>query len=133
MSPNSFLSKSTGIFRNKCPRCHRGNFWEHGNPYINVFFRGARMNENCSKCGLKYEMESGFWYGGMIISYVINVILLILGWLTSEMLFDEIGIWEEAGFISLFMVFFFPITFYLSRLLWINIFVKYDPNKWEDP
>ncbi len=133
MNPNSFLSKVLSIFQNKCPQCHRGNFWEHGNPYFNLFFRKARMVEICSKCGLKYEMESGFWYGGMLMSYVINVGLLIMGWITSELLFEEIGIWKEAGFISFFMVLFFPVTFYLSRLLWINFFVNYDPSKWRDP
>ena len=133
MSPTSFLSKISAMLRNKCPQCHRGSFWEHSNPYINVFFRGARMHPNCSKCGVKYELESGFWYGGMIISYVINVGLLIIGWLLSEILFDEIGIWKEAALISGFMLLFFPITYYLSRLTWINFFVKYDPSKWKNP
>ncbi len=131
MTATSVIRKFKAMFSNKCPRCHRGKFWENGNPYTNLIFNRGRMNENCSKCGLKYEMESGFWYGGMIMSYVINVLLLIFGVLISELVFEEIGIWEEAGLISAFMVLLFPVTFHLSRITWINFFVKYDPGKWQ--
>ena len=133
MNPNSSWNKLKALFGNRCPRCHRGKFWAYSNPYYNLLFKGGKMNENCDKCGLKYEMESGFWYGGMYVSYAINVALLITGVVVSEIFFDEVGVWEEAGVITAVMIFLIPVTFYLSRLIWINFFVKYDPTKWQDP
>ncbi len=132
MSSNSIWNKVKAMLGNRCPRCHRGKFWEHGNPYVNLFFRGGRMNEVCDKCGFKYEMESGFWYGGMYVSYAINVAILIGGALFTELFFEDLGVWEEAGLISGVMILLIPITFYFSRLVWINFFVKYDPSKWEN-
>ena len=36
-----FLKKGKKIYSvlmNKCPSCHKGNFWEYNNPYKNIHF-----------------------------------------------------------------------------------------------
>ncbi len=123
--------KFISVLGNRCPRCLKGRFWEKGNPYSNMLLNKGLMRERCSNCNLKYEIESGFWYGGMIMSYVFNVLFLIVGVIISEIFFEELGIWEEALGISVFLVLLIPITFYLSRLTWINFFVSVELGKEE--
>jgi hypothetical protein len=31
------------------------------------------MHDNCSHCGLKYQIEPSFFYGAMYVSYGLNV------------------------------------------------------------
>jgi uncharacterized protein (DUF983 family) len=39
----------------KCPKCRTGNMF--ANSPLNIF--GQKMNENCSHCGFKFEIEPG--------------------------------------------------------------------------
>ena len=123
-----FLKKGKKIYSvlmNKCPRCHKGNFWKYNNPYRNIFLKSEDQNFKCSNCSLKYEIEVGFWYGAMYISYALGVAIMVFGWILSNILFQEINIIYEILFISLFLILASPINYFYSRLIWINIFVKY--------
>ena len=123
-----FLKKGKKIYSvlmNKCPSCHKGNFWKYNNPYRNIFLKSEDQNFKCSNCSLKYEIEVGFWYGSMYISYALGVAIMVFGWILSNILFQEINIIYEILFISLFLILVSPINYFYSRLIWINIFVKY--------
>jgi uncharacterized protein (DUF983 family) len=60
--------------RLRCPNCHEGRL-----------FRGLpnRMFRKCPKCGLSYYRESGFYLGGMIITYVAVAFILLFCFLVS--------------------------------------------------
>jgi hypothetical protein len=123
-----FLKKGKKIYSvlmNKCPCCHKVNFWKYNNPYRNIFLKSEDQNFKCSNCSLKYEIEVGFWYGAMYISYALGVAIMVFGWILSNILFQEINITYEILFISLFLILVSPINYFYSRLIWINIFVKY--------
>ena len=117
--------KIYSVLMNKCPGCHKGNFWKYNNPYRNIFLKSEDQNFKCSNCSLKYEIEVGFWYGAMYISYALGVAIMVFGWILSNILFQEINIIYEILFISLFLILVSPINYFYSRLIWINIFVKY--------
>ena len=61
----------------RCPNCHRGRL-----------FRGwlNRMFSRCPVCGLPYLRESGYYLGGMIITYIFAVVVLIAVYLGSLLL-----------------------------------------------
>ena len=123
-----FLKKGKKIYSvlmNKCPNCHKGNFWKYNNPYRNIFLKSEDQKFKCSNCSLKYEIEVGFWYGAMYFSYALGVAIMVFGWILSNILFLEINIIYEILFISLFLILVSPINYFYSRLIWINIFVKY--------
>ena len=123
-----FLNKGTKIYSvlmNKCPSCHLGKFWRYNNPYRNIFLKSENQNIKCSNCLLKYEIEIGFWYGAMYISYAIGVAIMVLGWILTNYFLHEINIFYEILIISLFLILVSPINYFYSRLIWINIFVKY--------
>ncbi|REK17323.1 MAG: DUF983 domain-containing protein [Actinobacteria bacterium] len=44
----------------RCPRC--------GEPAFETYFT---MKEDCSRCGLRFEREPGYWVGAMIINTTI--------------------------------------------------------------
>lgn len=63
--------------RQRCPNCHQGRL-----------FRGwpNRMFPRCPVCGLSYFRESGYYLGGMILTYVFAVVVLIGVYLTTLLL-----------------------------------------------
>ncbi len=85
------------------------------------------MLERCPKCDLNYFPEPGYYYGAMFVSYVWTgcfCLLFIalfqwgLGW-SSDAAF---------GMLILFMAINFVYIFRISRLMWLNLNVKYDPK-----
>ncbi|MCB0396015.1 MAG: DUF983 domain-containing protein [Flavobacteriales bacterium] len=116
-----------GILRNRCPRCHNGPFWAHANPYVNLIRYKGGIYERCSSCGLKYEKDVGFWYGAMIVSYALNVGLFLIMWALWAWVYDDdTPLLQLVTSIILSSILFFPIVFYLSRMVWIRFFVRYD-------
>lgn len=114
----------SSIVKCKCPGCRDGNLFEVQNPYN--LMRFFRMPENCDNCGIKFEMEPGFWYGAMYFSYLLGFILTlpIIIMLLLSRKFDFL-----AGIIivSVALILLVPILFRYSRTFWIYIFVPYDP------
>ena len=73
-------SKLYSILFNLCPKCHEGRFWKTNNPFKNILLKNSESSISCEKCLIKYELEIGFWYGAMYISYAIGVALMLFLW-----------------------------------------------------
>ena len=113
------------IFFNKCPKCHEGDFMKEKNMFkLNKAFQ---MHENCSKCGLKYMMEPSFYYGAMYVNYALTVAISIATFVIVTMFFN-FNMVESFIPIVIALLLTTPITIRFSRIIWINLFVKYDPN-----
>ena len=85
------------------------------------------MNSECSVCGEGFERESGYYLGAMYVSYAINIALgvgLFLLTVTILKMDTLIFLFIFLGAVLLL----FPVIFWLSRLIWINFFVKFDKN-----
>ncbi len=124
--------KIFSITRNRCPRCHVGKFWPY-DPYYNLFNNGGKLYESCSHCGLKYYLEIGFWYGAMYVAYGLSIGIFLVGWAITAFTFPESwSTWIQVGIICAAIILLMPVTYALSRLIWINFFVKFDPEKKED-
>lgn len=63
--------------RCRCPNCRQGKI-----------FRGwpNRVLPRCPHCGLAYFRESGYFLGGMIITYILTAFILLAGYLISLLL-----------------------------------------------
>ena len=120
-------SKLYSILKNKCPRCHEGSFWPNP-PLKNLIYNKGLLNNNCFYCGFKFEIELGFWYGAMYISYALGVLLILITWLFQTIFFPLINIINLIIFIMLSIILFCPYNFFFSRLIWINIFVSFSSN-----
>ena len=56
--PNKFVSMA----KKKCPNCRKGDMY--CNKSIFPLKDMMNMPEHCPNCGMKYEIEVGFWFGG---------------------------------------------------------------------
>lgn len=110
---------------NKCPRCHKGQVFENNNPYS--IHNGLTMHKHCSECGLKYERETGYFYGAMYVSYALQVGLFIVLF-TLDSLWWHLPTAILLSIIIASVIAVFPITFRWSRIIWIGIFTKYEPK-----
>jgi uncharacterized protein (DUF983 family) len=112
----------------KCPRCRRGDMFQHSNPYkLNKFMK---MNETCPVCGQVFDIEVGFYYGTGFVSYALAVALsvatLVAWWVLIGVSIDDNRIFYWLGFNALFLVALQPILMRLSRTIWLAFFVPYD-------
>ncbi|CAD0005912.1 DUF983 domain-containing protein [Flavobacterium chungangense] len=118
-------SKLNSILTGSCPKCQNESMYSDKNP-LNLT-KVLKMNENCSHCGLKYQLEPSFFYGAMYVSYGLNVAVGIIAFIVSFVIFGaSIG----YAFISIIviLIFLLPFILRLSRNIYINMFVSYDPS-----
>lgn len=119
-------TKVYSIAKNKCPHCHEGAFFKFNNPYnLSNFYK---MDDSCEVCGEKYKREPGFFFGAMFVSYALNVAWFVTGWVATLILLpNNENLLLIASIIIGFGLLMAPLTYRLSRLIWINFFVSYDP------
>jgi uncharacterized protein (DUF983 family) len=118
-------SKLNSILTGTCPKCQNESMYLDKNP----FHLGSilKMNENCSHCGLKYQIEPSFFYGAMYVSYGLNVAIGITAFIVSYVFLNSS---IKTSFITIIatLIVFFPLVLRWSRNIYINMFVSYDPN-----
>jgi len=117
-------TKLYSILFNKCPKCHEGDFMKEKNMF--KLHKAFKMSENCGKCGFKYMMEPSFFYGAMYVNYSLTVGISIATFTIATLLLN-LSMLESFIPIVIMLITTAPITIRLSRIIWINIFVKYDP------
>lgn len=122
-------SKGYGILNFKCPRCNEGDLFETS---TFSFQKPFDMPQNCAKCGQKYFLEPGFYYGAMFISYIITGFFSLA--FVAFCMFG-LGMSVNTSFVWLLVVMgVLFIWFYrLARAIWINVNVKFETNAIENP
>ncbi len=86
----------------------------------------ADMHEKCPCCGQAFEPEPGYYYGAMYISFAINVAIFLITLFILHQFLEEVTIIMMMGVVAVVVIGFLPIIFRLSRVLWINIFIRYE-------
>lgn len=114
------------VLWNRCPQCHVGKVFISNKAYNLKDF--DKMNTSCSGCGIKYEKEPGFYQGAMYVSYALMSGWFIITWAADTFIFKS-ETWQYLTFVISTIILFMPLTFRISRLIWINFFIKYDKNK----
>jgi uncharacterized protein (DUF983 family) len=118
-------SKLYSILTGTCPRCQKESMYLDKNPLH--FSNLLKMNENCSHCGLKYQIEPSFFYGAMYVSYGLNVAVGIATFIVTKLICKSS---LKFSFISIIVVLIVLAPFVLrwSRNIYINMFVSYNPD-----
>ena len=118
-------NKLYSILTGTCPKCHEESMYLDKNPYRlgNLF----KMHERCSHCGIKYKMEPSFFYGAMYVSYGIGIAFSVAAFVIA---FLFLGMSLVSSFIAIVttMIVFMPVIVRLSRNIWINFFISYNPK-----
>lgn len=111
------------ILRMKCPRCHQGAFFE-GHPYR--FSTMGKVKEKCPSCELKYSIEPSFYQGSYYVAYALGVALFVSIWILKIIFFPKAGPGALILSILIFLLLLSPLLFALSKIIWANMFFRYD-------
>ena len=116
-------SKLNSIFRKKCPRCQEGDFFtSHSYDMKKV----GNLHENCSECGLKYEMEPGFYQGAMYVSYALGVALFVTFWVSFNLFFPWMSTGLQVTIVAIASIGLTPGMYAYSKIIWANLFISYE-------
>ncbi len=110
-------------FKKKCPRCQKGDLYIQ--PFR--FSDPVNMPDNCPVCQQKFLPEPGFYYGAMFLSYIASG-FIFLGIMGICLIVFKLNL-NMSMFILILVAastYFFFLR--MSRSLWINLLVKYDPD-----
>jgi hypothetical protein len=123
-------SKLYSIFTFTCPRCQEGKLFKQQATYAKGF---TELQKRCGVCGENFEREPGFYFGAAYVSYGLTVAIWVALYVALTV-FALFGLMEfdffDDGFLFLILgvvllLAFLPLVYRLSRIIWINLFVKY--------
>lgn len=121
-------SKFSAIFQQKCPRCREGNIFKY--TLLQKPFSPLATHKECPECGFRFEIEPGFFWGALYISYAMMVAVMVSVIVAIVILFDTR---EPLHYIiptvSL-MLLIYPFALRYARVLLITFFsgTKYHEN-----
>ncbi|WP_312189856.1 DUF983 domain-containing protein [Sphingobacterium sp.] len=120
-------SKFHAMIHSKCPKCHIGNVFE-GKVYS---LRKQYMNEICPYCGVKYEVEPGYFYAAMYVSYALSVAQTVTVSVAIAILTRSESPWIYLIGLALTILIFSPFNFRYARLILLHFLtpkINYDPR-----
>lgn len=120
-------SKLYAMLNYKCPKCHEGDLFVEKKIYNIKKF--DKMNEKCPICNHKFEIESGYFYGAMYVSYALTVAFSVAVFVLSYLFLPNISPMYYIINISIAILLLVPITYRTSRSIWVNLNTKYDNNR----
>ena len=103
----------------QCPRCRKGNLFQNGS----LLRPGSLF-----KMHTHFEPEPGFYFGAMFVSYAINTALFIAAWVGLTILYPDYTLTMLLGLLTAVVILALPLTYRLSRSIWLAIFVRFDPR-----
>jgi len=109
----------------KCPYCHEGEFFV-SHPYD--MKHTGDVHDHCPKCNGKFNIEPGFYYGAMYVSYAIGVAAMVTVWVATAVLFPNLSPTGLVVAILSTLLIGSPWFYALSKIIWANIFFKYKPR-----
>lgn len=111
------VSKSHAVLNGLCPRCRQGKIFSK--PFYSPTGFDI-MFEHCPHCGLRYEVEPGYFIGAMYVSYAVSGgVALVLGFMMFYLFGDPAG-WVYAGVIAVALILIVPVNFRISRVVWLH-------------
>ncbi len=118
-------SKIKAVTEARCPKCRRGKIF-NGKIYT---LSSQKMNEVCPHCGFRFEIEPGYFYAAMYVSYAINVAIGVSVGIATFIFTrkEEPLIYIFTILISCFLV--SPFNYRFSRIVLLHYLspkIKYD-------
>lgn len=121
----SQTSKLSAVIAAKCPRCRRGDLFKNSM----YGFSGQKMHEHCPHCGLRYEVEPGYFYAAMYVGYAMNVALgVTIGFAVYFITKEDQSPWIYIISILSASLILAPFNFRYSRVIllhWLSPKIKY--------
>jgi uncharacterized protein (DUF983 family) len=122
-------SEFRSALHGKCPKCRRGKMFASGT------FLNQKMNEKCPHCGFHFEVEPGYFYVAMFVSFAMNIIIMVTFGVGTYLITHSEDPWLYLPIVLIPPVLFSPLTFRYSRivlLFWLTAGVHFEPNRAAD-
>ena len=120
-------SRLENIVESKCPKCHNGKLFINSNPYN--FKTIFKMNARCEHCNQTFTPEPRFYDGAMFVSYAFSVMIVASVFIFFTTIFEDAPLVPMITSTNILTFILSPLSFRLSRSVWIHIFVKFDKSK----
>lgn len=120
-------SKLSAVISSRCPRCREGKMFE-GHVYG---LKKQRMNEFCPHCNFKFEIEPGYFYAAMYVSYAFSVAQVVILALVTAYFTHSESPWLYIGVLFVAILIFAPFNLRYSRLVLLHFLspkVSYNPE-----
>ncbi|MEY2793974.1 MAG: hypothetical protein RJA76_1966 [Bacteroidota bacterium] len=120
-------TKLSAVINARCPQCREGRLFKF--KFWNVL-KFSQMNDHCPVCQLRYEVEPGFWFGAMYVSYALTVGIMVVGGFVIYNFFGDPGALGYVVPITLISLLAVPFNFRIARTVFIHLFsgVDYKPE-----
>src|SRR5690606_32172441 len=105
--------KFRAMMASKCPKCRTGKMFV-GSTYG---LKRQRMNEICPYCGFRFEIEPGYFYAAMYVSYGLSVAQVTIAALLTYEITGSESPWVYLLVLMGVILAFAPFNFRYSRLL----------------
>ena len=121
-------NKVQAIAECRCPKCRSGKIFKY--TLIEKPFNPLATNTYCPVCHFKFEIEPGFFWAAMYISYAINVAIMISILVAINVLFDTRDPLHYIVPVIGAMLLVYPFTMRYARVLLLHFFanVKFEPE-----
>lgn len=120
--------KAWAMLHGKCPRCRRGDMFK--GPMYSV--SSSAMREVCPHCNLTFEIEPGYFYAAMYVSYAMNVAELVTLALGTYIITGNMDSpWLYLIVILSGCLLLAPVNYRYSRILmlyWLSPKIHYQPH-----
>lgn len=95
-----------------------------------VLDKMTSMDRTCSKCGLQFEVEPGFFFGAMYVSYAFSVGIFLAITFILYNLFGDPELWVYITTVVVTSALLYPLIFRYSRIIFLYVFggIKYRPE-----
>ncbi|EEI91893.1 hypothetical protein HMPREF0765_2607 [Sphingobacterium spiritivorum ATCC 33300] len=98
-------------------------------------FRKQKMNEFCPVCGVKFEVEPGYFYAAMYVSYAFSVAQIVSLAVATYIITRSESAWLYLGVLFFTTLIFAPFNFRYSRLVLLHYMtpkISYNPRYEEE-
>ena len=116
------------MLHTRCPRCRRGAMFSGGM----YNFGSNKIHDVCPHCNLHFEIEPGYFYAAMYVSYAMNVAEAVtLAVATYVLSHNMDSPWLYLSIILGGCVLLAPFNYRYSRILmlyWLSPKIHYQPH-----
>ena len=114
------MSRISSLLKEKCPKCETGKVFKTKGNILTLKF--PEMNKQCDHCSHTFEIEPGYFYGAMFVSYGLVVLEMFAFFLIS--LAFEMNLNMRLILVIVPMILLSIINFRYSRIIWMYVFTR---------
>ena len=121
-------SEFKAAFHAKCPKCRTGNMFS--TPMYTL--GGQKMNKQCPHCDFTFEIEPGYFYVAMFVSYAMNVAEMVTVAVGTSILTGSTSPWLYVSLLLGVCLVLSPFHFRYSRVIllyWLTPGLHFDRER----